>query len=267
MEKIVTCPICKNILEKSENSLKCKNNHCFDISKENYVNLLNIKEKKSLSPGDNELMINARQNFLNKNYYLPLAEKLVEIITKSDNNYVLECGAGDGYYISNINKAIQNNCYATDISKVAVKKCAKRNKNLNCFVASSYFLPFQDKSFDVVLVCFAPFCEQEVFRVLKDDGLLLIVKPDKQHLLELRQVLFGQNLEQEKNNYIYKQFNLIEIEKLKYNFFIDNNQDIQDLFQMTPYYYKSSNTAKERIKKLKNINLTSDFEICLLKKK
>ena len=55
--------------------------------------------------------------------------------------------------------------------------------------------------------------------------------------------------------------------KIQPEYFIDNNQDIQDLFQMTPYYYKSSNTAKERIKKLKNINLTSDFEICLLKKK
>ena len=58
------------------------------------------------------------------------SEKMYEAITELPDEFILEAGAGDGYYISNINKNLSNHCFATDISKIAIKKCAKRNKQL-----------------------------------------------------------------------------------------------------------------------------------------
>ena len=34
------CPVCKQQLNKENKSYKCDSNHCFDMAKEGYVNLL-----------------------------------------------------------------------------------------------------------------------------------------------------------------------------------------------------------------------------------
>ena len=45
-----------------------------------------------------------------------------------------------------------------------------------------------------------------------------------------------------------------------------NNQQIQDLFTMTPYYYKTSFEAKERLKKLEVLTTQISFIIKIYKK-
>ena len=37
---ILICPVCKNELFFENKTAKCENNHCFDLAKEGYVNLL-----------------------------------------------------------------------------------------------------------------------------------------------------------------------------------------------------------------------------------
>ena len=76
------CPLCKTPFHKINNTQVCVNNHHFDIAKEGYLNLLPINAKHSKNPGDNKQMMNARRDFLNSAGYLPLAEKLTEIIRK-----------------------------------------------------------------------------------------------------------------------------------------------------------------------------------------
>ena len=62
------CPKCKEKLEERGGSLYCLNNHCFDIAKEGYVNLMLANDKHSLNPGDNDDMVVSRDLFLNKGY-------------------------------------------------------------------------------------------------------------------------------------------------------------------------------------------------------
>lgn len=267
MENITICPICGQQLNNFQTKLECQNKHCFDKAKEGYTNLLNIKDKKSLNPGDNALMINARQNFLNKNYYKKLLDYLIEYIKTTNAKTILECGAGEGYYISQIQQQIDDSkCYAIDISKIAAKKCSKRNSQVTTYVASSYNLPFKNNSIDLILVCFAPFCEEEFSRVLKKDGILIVVRPNKQHLIELRNILY-EGEEKIKNKYAYNHFNMTKIDKLTYEFYIDNSNDIQNLFQMTPYAYKTNNQSAEKLFDCDFLNVTADFEISYLKKR
>ena len=45
-----------------------------------------------------------------------------------------------------------------------------------------------------------------------------------------------------------------------------NNSQIQDLFTMTPYYYKTSYEAKERLKSLSSLSTRISFIIKVYKK-
>ena len=91
------CPKCKETLTKVNNSYKCVNNHSYDISKYGYVNLLLSKT----NCGDPLKSIKARNNFLSKDYYKPLANKIQELIVYYNNSSeiksILDCGCGTGY--------------------------------------------------------------------------------------------------------------------------------------------------------------------------
>ena len=95
---MLICPKCKLKLTKDHNNnnhfFRCPNNHCFDISKEGYVNLLLSKT----DAGDNKDLIKARVEFLNKGYYFNLVEKLQDIIKQLNINTLLDAGCGTGYY-------------------------------------------------------------------------------------------------------------------------------------------------------------------------
>ena len=65
----IKCPICNNELKKIDGSYKCSSNHCFDISRGGYVNLL-TGSKSSDQTGDNPIMSRARHDFLSKGYKL-----------------------------------------------------------------------------------------------------------------------------------------------------------------------------------------------------
>ena len=124
------CPICKSKLDyiindKSCNVYKCINNHSFDESKTGYVNLL---VNKSLA-GDNKEMINARHEFLMKDYYLKLALKIKEIIKKLNIDTLIDVGCGEGYFDRIINDECIN-ITGIDISKDAINLASKKDKKL-----------------------------------------------------------------------------------------------------------------------------------------
>ena len=69
------CPICKSPFEQRGRSLVCPKNHCFDLSKQGYVNLLMSQQGRL--HGDDRPMVRARTAFLSEGYYRPLLEAVV----------------------------------------------------------------------------------------------------------------------------------------------------------------------------------------------
>lgn len=126
--EILTCPNCRGKLSCIETRFLCPNNHCFDIAREGYVNLLLPNQKKSKNPGDDKVMINARQEYLNNGYYQCLRDKICEIINRSSAEVILDAGCGTGYYTNTIDSNKHQIC-GVDISKYAIKTAAKNNKN------------------------------------------------------------------------------------------------------------------------------------------
>ena len=228
----------------------CDNNHCFDIAKEGYVNLLPAQHKKTKNPGDNNIMIRCRKDFLSKGYFQFLVPEIVSIIEKYNNNSFpmafLDVGCGEGYFVDKIKKQLDRpaNYYAMDISREAIRLAARRNNSICWFVASSNNIPIEDNSLDIVLKINAPLNYLNIKNKLSTNAFVISVTPGKQHLEKLRELMYLKPA-------IHKQestpegFSLLQNQQIKAPLYLSDAQDIYNLFKMTPYYWNASNDAKK----------------------
>ena len=104
----------------------------------------------------------------------------------------------------------------------------------------------------------------EIERVLKENGIIIQVCAGKNHLIELKKEIYNDIKEKDENNTLLP-FNLINKEEYTTNITIDNNEDILNLFKMTPHYYKTKQEEKNKIEELNSINLTLDIVINVYK--
>lgn len=267
------CPVCSEPLMIKGKSYICKKKHSFDISSKGYVNLLPANKKHSSNPGDDKLMVVARNNFLSLGYYIHLKEALENLCEKyaKSNVNILDCGCGEGYYTQGVYEKLSENgknvqIQGIDISKDAVGLAAKRVQNGQFAVASSFHLPVEKKSIDILINCFSPLCIKEFTRVLKKNGIFLYVVPAPKHLWQLKEALYENPYENPLKEEQYEGFKLIETVKAEKEIFIDNNKDINNLFAMTPYVYRSPKEAREVLLKAENLFVNAHFIIYVYKK-
>jgi len=270
---MLICPVCKNNINKSENSYICKNNHSFDLSKNGYLNLLTSKGRNPKLAGDNADMVKSRSDFLDKGYYQPLADKISDILAedfknrKIDKPIIVDSGCGEGFYNINICKNIVNSfVYGLDISKIAISHASKRAKAKNVgnaffSVASSFELPFKKGCADAIISIFAPVSNDEYSRVLKKNGKLFIVSPNSDHLFGLKKVLYENPYKNRPNDYQLSSFKLIKQHNFQFEITLKNNEDIMSLFVMTPYFYRTSLSDKEKLNSLESLKTLCDFSI------
>lgn len=258
------CPICKNTLEREENSYCCINRHCFDISRKGFINLL--RSQKS-SHGDDKLMVTARRNFLNKGYYTPLLDTLrKQVLSVAERNCtILDCGCGECWYTANIYEyLVQNNInpdfFGIDVSKEAIFAGAGRNKALKLAVGTVFDIPLADKSCDIVISLFAPFSRDEYVRLLKDNGYFITAFPMENHLWELKKAVYDEPYKNEVADMNIDGFELVESKIVHETITLGTSEDIQSLFSMTPYYYKTSRSDKEKLNNLSA--LTTQIHFC-----
>lgn len=265
------CPICGKHLDKQNNSAVCENGHVFDFAKEGYLYLLKPNSKSSHDPGDNKLMVNARRDFLDGDFYKPLATEISNQINAHMQKPItlVDAGVGTGYYLKQITdnrKALHYNdvFLATDISKFAVKVASKRLQSAECCVASVYEMPYENDCADVITCVFSPYAMSEYARVLKDDGILIVATPNENHLIELRRALY-KNVRKVETPLPHDGFDVIDKKELSYEFSLDNRQ-IRNLLTMTPYVYRAPLDSVEKTKLIENVSFTADFCITILKK-
>ena len=149
-----------------------------------------------------------------------------------------------------------------DISKFAVQKAAKKDKNAQFVVASTFDLPILDNSFDIILNIFSPKASASFNRVLKDDGILIQVMPGKKHLLELKEILYKDSTYENEVEFEYDGFKLKDQFEVSYNINV-NKDDLMHLFTMTPYLYKTKIDDIKSLDNITNLNITIDFVIAI----
>ena len=245
----IICPHCIAELVQQEKTYRCEQNHCFDLAKEGYLNLLPVNKKKSKEPGDNDLMIAARRDFLQQGFYDPLIEEIrttiqQELGFEKKQFSALDSGCGEGYYteraLKNANRRSQ--VFGTDISKYAVKNAAKKYKEIFFFVSSAYLLPIATNTMDLVLSVFSPNDPKEFHRVLKEDGFLIVVSPAKNHMKQLAELIYNdfRSHEHKIADDLASKFELHLAKRVSFDIHVESAATLQALHKMTPYYYNTS---------------------------
>ncbi len=269
MMNIFVCPVCKKELVSNGKSFICENNHCFDISKFGYVNLLMSSKSSSKRHGDDRLMVRARRDFLDKGYYSFLCEKLCEICESKIGKgaTVLDAGCGECYYSSAVKNSVSDSeLFGVDISKDALEFAFKRKSGVSTAVGSVFSLPVADESVDAVLNIFSPEAFDEYIRVLKKGGIFIRVIPLENHLFELKKAVY--------DNPYYNDVPSAEIEGMiledeifiKNKIILNSNEDIVNLFKMTPYYYKTSASDQQKLEVVQVLETQVEFGIRVYRK-
>lgn len=260
------CPLCQCSFKQINNTQICENNHHFDIAKEGYLNLLPVQSKSSKNPGDNQLMMMARREFLNTSGYLPLAEKVAQLskqyLTNSEAARVLDLGCGEGYYTKIISQHLRShNICGLDISKVAVRYAAKRHPNIHFCVASAYQVPLPDNSLDLIVRIYAPSKAQEINRLIIQKGYLITVTPAPRHLYQLREAIYESVNDHAEEHEAIEGFKKIEHVSLNYILPITDQQQLKNLINMTPFAWKFTPEKLAALMKQPAWNIECDFNI------
>lgn len=247
------CPVCKTKLTQIDRSFSCVNHHHFDIAKSGYLNLFLTNNNKI--HGDNKEMIQARTSFLNMDYYLPLKERIVNEIKKIKPQSLVDLACGEGYYTKDL-PAI--NKVGIDLSKDAIQYASKHDSSTQYIVSSIFDCPILEHSIDCMTTIFAPIAIEEIQRCLKKEGHFFCVFPAEDHLYQLKEKLYDTPYKNEKPQRL-EQLSLVEEIRITSTIHLKDTKNIQSLFMMTPYYFKTSQTDKEKINNLHQLDVTIDF--------
>ena len=269
--KYLKCPCCNAEMLVSDDgkTLAClgERRHCYDFSSKGYINLAGSRGVS----GDSKEAVVARSDFLNKGYYSPIADTLLSILTKyKKNGLVVDAGCGEGYYTKFMADA-GFDTMGIDLSKFAIQSTASRLKcktapNAFAAVASVFEIPIKDRCADAVVSIFAPCADKEVDRVLSDDGVLVVVSAGREHLMGLKQAIYDTAYENEERADMPKNMMLVEEKSLVYDITVNGNNDILNLFSMTPYYWRTSSNDKDKLSGLETLKTRIDINFFVYKK-
>lgn len=173
--------LCREPLTRHERALRCPRGHNFDIAKQGYADLSGGRLPHT---GDTAEMVADRAAFLAAGHYDFIAAGLAGHRT---DGLVLDAGTGTGDYLA---RFLAGSPAATglglDVSKPALRRAARAHPRAGAVLADLWRpLPVADHSAAVILNVFAPRNGAEFHRVLRGDGVLLVVTPAADHLTEL----------------------------------------------------------------------------------
>jgi 23S rRNA (guanine745-N1)-methyltransferase len=178
------CPVCGRGLGAAGGSVRCVTGHNFDIARQGYLNLLGGR----VGGADTPAMVADRAEFLAAGHYAPLAGLLADraAALAPDDGLVVDAGAGTGYYLGAVlDRRPGTVGLALDASTAALRRAAKdpRIGAVACDVWRPW--PVRDGAAAVLVNVFAPRNGPEFHRVLRPDGVLLVVTPAADHLAAL----------------------------------------------------------------------------------
>ena len=253
---LFTCPVCGKKLIRNEKEAWCGNNHHFDYAKSGYLNLL-ISSKKV--HGDDAAMVKARTSFLSSGHYAFLRDRLAELAGHSD--VLVDLGCGEGYYTSAFDA---DEKAGFDLSKDALKHAAKKDKSTAYAAASIFRLPLPDQCADTVITCFAPHAKDEIYRILKPSGKFILVTPGRYHLFEMKQLVYDTPYENREED-LETDLHLVRSETIE-NSFTCLQDELEALFAMTPYFWKTSAKDHAKLKSVSQLDVTAQFVIRVYQK-
>lgn len=284
--KEFACPMDGLPLVREGGSLRCEKAHTFDFAKEGYCNLLLVQQKGSPDPGDNKEMVAARKRFLDAGHFQPIAEKTFDfvLLLSMENQLqsgpgahfrIVDSGCGEGYYLNRFAEYAQESSNSSrlelcgmDISKSAIKSASRRSKEISWVVAANNQPPFAKDGVDLILSMFGFPAWESFKKVQPAGGLVLLVDPAANHLIEMRKVIYPKVKETAPNSLkeaIQAGYAVEREESLQFTVKLESQEEIQDLLAMTPHAYRISAAGQAKLASLGQLELTVDLVFRLLR--
>jgi 23S rRNA (guanine745-N1)-methyltransferase len=181
--RYLRCPVCQADLAAGDAGLTCAKGHSFNRARQGYVDLTRGAVRHQ---GDDADMVAARAAFLDAGHYGFISAALADAAPPGDG-LVVDVGAGTGANLAAVLRARADAVgLALDVSRYALRRAARCHPRAAAVRADAWAgLPVRDGSVRLLLDVFAPRHGAEFARVLRPDGLLLVVTPAPDHLTEL----------------------------------------------------------------------------------
>lgn len=256
------CPICGQLLSRTNTQYRCAHNHSFDIARQGYVNLLAVQQKKSLHPGDTREQVLSRRRFLDAGFYAPIADALCTAAKELHaSGPIVDIGCGEGYYSARLASELDAELLGLDISKEAVRCAAGRYKDALWLCATASHLPIPDGSVGTLTSLFALTMEEEFHRVLSPSGFYFQVLAAQDHLLGLKSIIYPELKLREKDSVpMLTGFELVKSIPIRFTFTVEGEQ-VQNLLSMTPHVYRISREGAQRLAQTPSL---TDTASCML---
>jgi 23S rRNA (guanine745-N1)-methyltransferase len=125
------------------------------------------------------------------------------------------------------------------------------------FAAANIFsLPVADECADVFTSLFAPLPEDEVRRVLRPGGVLVICAAGADHLSEMRGVLYENPIPSGGGATVPEGFTTVQEKIIEYKIDLTSKEEIMSLFTMTQFYHNAPAEGREKLCRLEKLTVT-----------
>ena len=119
---------------------------------------------------------------------------------------------------------------------------------------------------DAVVNIFAPCAEGEYSRVLKDGGYLFVVGAGSEHLMGLKRAIYDNVYENGERADLPVSMERVDTVISRHDIVVEGREDIDALFSMTPYYWRTSEADREKLSRLSRLETAIEFEINVYRK-
>ena len=233
------CPVCAGPLHLGGSRLACARGHGFDIARHGYVNL--AAGRAGPGTADTPAMVAARERFLGRGHYKPLAAAVQSLAARHDPGMpglVADLAGGTGYYLAcTLDTLPRRHGACLDLSVPALRRAARAHPRAAALGADVWQpLPLADRSAALVLSIFGPRNAAETGRILAPGGTLLIVVPATGHLRELQRPLGTIGIDRRKPQRLagtYRNYARSGVTSLNYQLCLDH-ADLTALVSMGP---------------------------------
>ena len=270
MHSLFCCPLCAAPLEREAGFCRCPAGHSFDRAAAGYIHLLPANRKHSRQPGDDRAMVAARAAFLERGYYTPLLRAVCAgacaRLAPLPAPVILDSGCGEGYYTAGLHQALTQAGHTpavagVDLSKFALRRAAKRLPQGEFAVASVYRLPMPPDCVDLLVNLFSPLAAEEFARVVRPGGWFCYAVPSSRHLWAMKQVLYPEPYENPIKRENYPGFVWQSVDPIRDTIRLTCREDIQALFGMTPYAWKTPKAGRDRLAALDTLETEIGFDL------
>lgn len=183
------CPHCAADLRIDGATVGCVLGHRYDIARQGYVNLLD--GGAGAGTADTAAMVAARVDVFARGHFDPLVAAVAgqarRLIDDTPAGCVVDLGAGPGHYLAAaLDRLPERVGLALDLSKHAARRAARAHPRVGAVVCDIWRgLPIRTYAATLALDVFAPRNGDEITRILRPGGALLVVTPTPDHLREL----------------------------------------------------------------------------------